>query len=182
MIRRRLVATILFAAAATSVGVAQAVDVRLARALFVDKEPRGALANLGEVITPQERERLLTMLDGLARERSSAAPAVADAAAAAAPLADASWAEGYLKARRDAPLAPFLHTFVMARLRHAFELQAQANDVAGQTATARKYRAFLQRARAIPDPLIVRIADELDALPFLVRETAFHPREFNPDT
>lgn len=182
MNRRWLAATLILAAAVTSLGAAQGAGGRLARALFVDAEPRGALANLGEVLTADERQRLLTTLDALARERSRAGAPVPGEAVAAAPLADAAWAEGYLKATRDAPLAPFLHTFVMARLRHAFELQAQANDIPGQTATARKYRAFLQRARALPDPLIVRIAEDLDALPFLVRETTLHPREFNPDT
>jgi hypothetical protein len=98
------------------------------------------------------------------------------------PLDEAAWAESYIKTHRESALTSFLYVFAMHRLRHAFELQAQAKDIAAQAVTAKKYRAFLQRARASADPVFVWLTEDLDRLPHVALETPTHPRDFNPDT
>ncbi len=165
---------------------------RLMRAAFFAADPAGALAALDEgLLVPDARGRLLTLveqvrgLEGMAAVAPEAAGAGGHDDAArdpAAVLEEADRAEGHLRIRRDSPLAGYLYAFLMTRHRMAFELQAARGDVEGQKASAKKYRAFLQRARAATDPLVVWLADDIDRQPFLVAATAAHPREFNPDT
>jgi hypothetical protein len=48
-------------------------------------------------------------------------------------------------------------------------------------AASRKYRAFMQRARAAEDPIYALLADDLDRQPFVYVATDNHPRDFDPD-
>lgn len=105
------------------------------------------------------------------------------------PLEEARFAEDYLKKNPEAPMAGYLYVFIAARERVAFEAYAQpsppvsaAAALDGMKATARKYRAFIQRARAHEDPLIGLIAEDLDLQPMLHVRTGKHPRDFDPDT
>jgi hypothetical protein len=97
------------------------------------------------------------------------------------PLWHAELAERYMKAHAGSPLAPFLYTYAMVQYRLAFERQTAAKALEGQKASAKKYRAFLLRARASADPLVKAAAADIDAQPFLQRATEPHPRDFDPD-
>ncbi|HEY8548709.1 MAG TPA: hypothetical protein VIL35_02030 [Vicinamibacterales bacterium] len=161
----------------------------LVRSVFMSADPATDLASRDDASLPADaRSQLLEWIVAVRAARagdgsgSSAGPLVGPATDAARAQQHAAWAEGYLKAHRDSPLTPFLYTLLMVQLRQAFELQAGAADVSGQTATAKKYRAFLQRAQNASDPLIVRLAQDIDRQPFLFAETMAHPRDFNPDT
>lgn len=165
---------------------------RLMRAVFFATDPAGALAALDEGLLPADaRGRLVTLVEQ-ARGLEGVAVAAAEPARGgglddaprdpAVVLREADRVEGHLRSRRDSPLAGYLYAFLMTRHRMAFEFQAARGDVEGQKASAKKYRAFLQRARAATDPLVVWLADDIDRQPFLVAATAAHPREFNPDT
>lgn len=97
------------------------------------------------------------------------------------PLNEAEMAEGYLKAHRDSALKPWLYVHLMTQYRIAFERQTAAQALAGQKASAKKYRAFLLRAKESTDPLLKALADDIDAQPWLERQTQPHPRDFDPD-
>jgi hypothetical protein len=97
------------------------------------------------------------------------------------PLWHAEVAERYTKAHTGSPLTPFLYTYLMVQYRLAFERQTAAQALEGQKASAKKYRAFLLRAKASTDPLALAVAVDIDAQPFLQRTTAPHPRDFDPD-
>ena len=97
------------------------------------------------------------------------------------PLSEAEMAEGYLKAHRESALKPWLYVHLMTQYRIAFERQAAAQALAGQKASAKKYRTFLLRARESTDPLAKAVADDIDAQPWLERQTQAHPRDFDPD-
>lgn len=164
---------------------------RLMRAVFYEADPARALAALdGRVLPNEARDRLIALVQqvrGLGRaagEAGDSGAGRADDAARdpAAALREAAWAEEHLKAHRDSPLTEYLYAFLMTRHRTAFELQGARGDAEGQKASARKYRAFLQRTRAASDPVFVWLADDIDRQPFLAVATAAHPRDFDPDT
>jgi hypothetical protein len=96
------------------------------------------------------------------------------------PTAEAAFAEEFLKRDASTPLAPFLYVFIAHRQRAAFETAERAKNVEAQTAAARKYRTFLQRARAAEDPIYGLIADDLDRQAYVYTRAAAHPRDFNP--
>jgi hypothetical protein len=108
-------------------------------------------------------------------------PPVEDAQGIAIPLHRATLAEGYLKANRESALRPYLYAYLLVQYRLAFERQVAAKALDGQKASARKYRAFLLRARESTDPLITAVVDDIDAPYYLERPTADHPRDFDPD-
>jgi hypothetical protein len=125
------------------------------------------------------------------------APGVATAAAAYAggatildeweqrpdgPQAEATAAEEFLKKDPATPLAPYLYVFIAERQRAAFELMTVDSQKADMTAAAKKYRTFMQRARAVEDPIFRLLADDMDRLPFLYANNGFHPRDFDPDS
>jgi hypothetical protein len=97
------------------------------------------------------------------------------------PLSEAAMAEGYLKAHLDSALKPWLYVHLMTQYRIAFERQTAAQAVPGQKASAKKYRAFLLRARESTDPLLKALVDDIDAQPWLERQTQAHPGDFDPD-
>ncbi|HXW07943.1 MAG TPA: hypothetical protein VD833_22115 [Vicinamibacterales bacterium] len=97
------------------------------------------------------------------------------------PAAEAAYAEDYLKRDASSPLAPFLYVFIAHRQRAVFETSERVKDVEGQKAAAKKYRAFIQRARAAADPIYGLIADDMDRQAYVYTNAAQHPRDFNPD-
>lgn len=97
------------------------------------------------------------------------------------PVAEAAYAEEFLKRDTSSALSPFLYVFIAHRQRVAFETYGHAKNVEGQKASAKKYRTFLQRARAASDPLYGLIADDLDRQAYLYIRTQTHPRDFDPD-
>ena len=132
-------------------------------------------------------ERAIVALDERDNARERAAEFLSEAPLArdwdenaAAPLAEASYAEKRLKP--DAPLAPFLYVFIAQRQRAAFELANRANDLDTMKAAAKKYRAVMQRARSAPDPIYGLLADDLDRVEYVYAKTDQHPATFNPDT
>ncbi len=98
------------------------------------------------------------------------------------PLAEASAAEDFLKKDPSTPFAPYLYVFIAERQRAAFERMTVATQKAEMTAASRKYRTFMQRARAAGDPIFTLLADDLDRQPFLYARSEFHPRDFDPDS
>jgi hypothetical protein len=108
-------------------------------------------------------------------------PPVEDAQGITIPLHRATLAEGYLKANRESAIRAYLYGYLLVQYRLAFERQVAAKALDGQKASARKYRAFLLRARESADPLIKAVVDDIDAPIYLERPTADHPRDFDPD-
>ncbi len=98
------------------------------------------------------------------------------------PAKEANAAEEFLKKDPATPLAPFIHVFIADRQRASFEAMTAATDKAQMTAAAKKYRTFMQRARASEDPIFRLLADDMDRQPFLYRKSEFHPRDFDPDS
>jgi hypothetical protein len=89
------------------------------------------------------------------------------------PIAESDFAEQLLQKEPSTPLAPFLYLFIAQRQRAASEAgDLNKNASVAQAATA-KAREFLQKARAVPDPIFGLIADDLERLPFVyVRKKA----------
>lgn len=100
---------------------------------------------------------------------------------AARPLEEAAHAEAVLKKDTASALAPYLYIFIAHRQRAAFELADAQKDVEAMKTASRKYRAFMQRARAAEDPIYALLADDLDRQPFVYVATDKHPRDFDPD-
>jgi hypothetical protein len=98
----------------------------------------------------------------------------------AGPLEEAAYAEEVLKKEPSSALAPFLHAFIAHRQRAAFEAADLRTDVEAMKAAAKKYRVFMERARAAQDPIFKLLADDLDRQPFVYHKTEKHPRNFNP--
>jgi hypothetical protein len=128
--------------------------------------------------TPAARAESVAASDALVR--MSAEP-VESALAIEIPLGDAQLAEGYLKEHRDSALTPWFYVYLMTQYRLAFERQTAAQALAGQKTSAKKYRAFLLRAKESTDPLVKAAADDVDAQLWLERQTLAHPRDFDPD-
>lgn len=98
------------------------------------------------------------------------------------PLAEASYAENVLKKDPSSPLAPWLYVFIAERQRIAFEAYENQKNEEGMKAAARKYRAFVERARAAADPIYAALADDMERQPHLYIKTAAHPRDYDPDS
>jgi hypothetical protein len=98
------------------------------------------------------------------------------------PQSEASAAEEFLKTDPATPLAPYLYVFIAERQRAAFELMTVDSQKADMTAAAKKYRTFMQRARAADDPIFRLLADDMDGQKFLYANNGFHPRDFDPDS
>jgi hypothetical protein len=130
------------------------------------------------VATPEARAESVAASDALL---PVGAEPVEDAQGISIPLSHAQLAEGYLKAHRESALTPYLYAYLLVQYRLAFERQTAAKALEGQKASARKYRAFLLRARDGADPLVKTVVDDIDGALFLVSPTAEHPRDFDPD-
>jgi hypothetical protein len=92
-------------------------------------------------------------------------------------LAEVRHAETFLRAQPDTPLTPFVYLWIQHRQRAAFELETNAE---ARVRAARKYQTFLNRARAASLPLVVSLAEAIDAQPFVYRNVAAHPRDVLP--
>ena len=92
-------------------------------------------------------------------------------------LGEVSSAEAFLRARPDTPLAPFAYLWIQHRQRAAFELETVSD---ARVRAARKYQTFLNRARASSVPLVVSLAEAIDAERFVYRDVAAHPRDVLP--
>jgi hypothetical protein len=103
------------------------------------------------------------------------------------PLKEAGFAEAFLKKDPQTALAPYLYLFLAHRYRAAFEAavdrQRRHKDdtLEAQKNAARKYRAFLERARKVADPIFPLAASDLDAEQHVYVDVGLHPRTFNPD-
>jgi hypothetical protein len=94
------------------------------------------------------------------------------------PLGESKHAEGVLAAQATTPLAPWLYVFIAQRQRVAFETFENEKDEAGMKAAAQKYRTYVDRARAVPDPFYAALVDDMDRLPFLYIKTTSHPGSY----
>jgi hypothetical protein len=93
------------------------------------------------------------------------------------PLAEVRSAETFLREQPETALRPFVYLFVLHRQRAAFELETDGD---GRVRAARKYQTFLSRARATSLPIVVSVAEAIDAQPFVYRDVAIHPRDVLP--
>ena len=93
------------------------------------------------------------------------------------PLAEVRNAEAFLRARPDTPLTPYAYLWIQHRQRAAFELETVSD---ARVRAARKYQTFLNRARASSVPLVVSLAEAIDAERFVYRDVAAHPRDVLP--
>ena len=98
------------------------------------------------------------------------------------PLAEANFAESVLKKDPSGPLAPWFHVFIAERQRIAFEAYENQKDLEGMKASAKKYRAFVERANGAVDPIFPALVADMEGLPFLYIKSTTHPREYNPDS
>ena len=97
------------------------------------------------------------------------------------PLEEASHAESVLKKHPSSPLAPWLYVFIAQRQRVVFEASENQKSTEAMKAAARKYRAFVERARAVEDPIFPALVADMEQLPFLYLKGSTHPRNYNPD-
>jgi hypothetical protein len=133
-------------------------------------------------------ERAIVSLVAAPGIESAAAEFVADAPiaddwekASTRPLEEAAYAETVLKKDPSSPLAPFLYVFIAHRQRAAFELAGAQKDAEAMKAASRKYRTFVQRARAVDDAIFTLLADDLDRQAYVYVPADNHPRDYNPD-
>jgi hypothetical protein len=97
------------------------------------------------------------------------------------PLAEATFAEGVLSKDQSSPLAPWIYAFVAERQRITFETCENEKNQEGMKAAARKYRTFVERARAASDPIYRALVEDMERLPYLYLKGMHHPRDFDPD-
>jgi hypothetical protein len=91
------------------------------------------------------------------------------------PMKEAKFVDNWLQKRPGAPIASFLHLFKAHRLRAGYEA-ARANHEKGYwPILARLYRKELNDARSSTNPLIICIADDLDAQSFVYLEGQGRP-------
>jgi hypothetical protein len=159
-------------ALATPTGADRIAAVRLERRRQV------AQGMVALVATPEARAESVAASEALL---PSVPSPVEDAQGIGIPLGLADLAEGYLKAHRESALTPYLYTYLMVQYRLAFERQASARALEGQKASARKYRTFRLRALASTDPLVKAVAQDIDALLYLLTPVPEHPGNFDPD-
>lgn len=94
------------------------------------------------------------------------------------PLAEADYAESALKKTPSSPLTPFLYVFIAQRQRVIFETFEAGKNTEGMKAAARKYRAFVERARAVNDPIFAALIDDMERQPYLYLKSTNHPRDY----
>lgn len=98
------------------------------------------------------------------------------------PLDEANHAENVLKKDPSSPLAPWFYVFIAQRQRVAFETYEAEKNEDGMRAAAKKYRAFVERARAVEDPIFVALVEDMERQPYLYLKGTKHPREYAPDS
>ena len=98
------------------------------------------------------------------------------------PLEEANFAENVLKKDPSSAMAPWLYVFIAQRQRVTFETFENVKNEEGMKASAKKYRAFVERARAAQDVIYAALIDDLDRQPYLYIKGAKHPRDYDPDS
>ena len=98
------------------------------------------------------------------------------------PVAEATFAENVLKRDPASPLAPWLYIFIAHRQRIAFEAYENQKNEEGMKAAAKKYRAFVQRARGAGDPIYAAVVEDMERQPSLYIKGMQHPRGYDPDS
>ena len=98
------------------------------------------------------------------------------------PLDEANFAENVLKKDPSSAMASWLYVFIAQRQRVTFEAFENVKNEEGMKAAARKYRAFVDRARAAQDAIYPALIDDLDRQPYLYIKGAQHPRDYDPDS
>ena len=96
------------------------------------------------------------------------------------PLEEANHAEALLTKEPASPLAPWFYAFIAQRQRVAFETSEVQKNEEGMKAAAKKYRTFVERARAASDPIFGLLMADLERQPYLYVKTATHPRDYKP--
>ena len=94
------------------------------------------------------------------------------------PLEESAHAEAILEKDPGSPMAPWFAAFIAQRQRVAFETLAVQKNEAGMKAAARKYRTFVERARAASDPIFAALMADMDRQPYVYLKAAPHPREY----
>ena len=94
------------------------------------------------------------------------------------PLEEANQAEALLQKDPGSPLAPWFAVFIAQRQRVAFETHAVQKNEAGMKAAAKKYRTYVERARAAADPIFAVLMADLERQPYLYLKTTLHPRDY----
>jgi hypothetical protein len=94
------------------------------------------------------------------------------------PLEEADQAEALLQKDPGSPLAPWFAAFIAQRQRVIFETQAVQKNEAGMKAAAKKYRTYLERARAAADPIFAVLMADMERQPYLYLKTTLHPRDY----
>ena len=97
------------------------------------------------------------------------------------PIEEANHAEALLKKDPSSPLAPWFYVFIAHRQRAAFEAAEGQKNLDTMKAAAKKYRAFVERARAVPDPIFPALLADMEQQPYVYLKTTSHPRDYNPD-
>ena len=164
----------------------------LARRAAFTSQLKGGATTMADVAIEAKKRRLegaiVALIDApeinrLAAEYSQTAKVVADwQRSPMGPLLEAEHAEDSLKQSPSSPLAPFLYVFIAQRQRAAFEAMTPDTQKDAMAAAAKKYRTFMQRARAAQDPIFKLLADDIDRQASVHVGSAHHPRDFNPDT
>jgi hypothetical protein len=94
------------------------------------------------------------------------------------PLEEANQAEALLQKDPSSPLAPWFAAFIAQRQRVVFETQAVQKNDAGMRAAAKKYRTYVERARAATDPIFAVLMADMERQPHLYLKTTLHPRDY----
>lgn len=94
------------------------------------------------------------------------------------PLEEANHAEALLEKDPASPLAPWFTAFIAQRQRAAFEAFALQKNDAGMKAAAKKYRSFVERARAATDPIYAALMADMERQPYLYLKTTLNPRDY----
>jgi len=97
------------------------------------------------------------------------------------PLTEANYAESLLRKEPSSLLAPWLYVFIAERQRVAFETYENEKNDEGMKATAKKYRTFVERCRALDDPIFVALIEDMERQPYVYIKGTKHPRDFDPD-
>ena len=91
------------------------------------------------------------------------------------PVEEANFVDYWLNKRPGTPIAPFLHLFKAHRLRAGYEAAQAKHEKNLWPILAGRYREAMNKARSSTNPLILCIADDLEAQPFVYLEGRGRP-------
>lgn len=83
------------------------------------------------------------------------------------PMAEADFAKDWMRRKPRTAISPFLHLYMAHRLRAAYEAAHARNEKAVLPVLAAQYREAMKEARLSANPLIICLADDLEAQPFV---------------